>query len=583
MRYTLRLQFGPNLDTDLVRKELLQLCANALADEVMFFLFAEEQNNGHETLDEIRDWLALIRPWKEAVEAAGLTVSLNPWHTILHCDRDRRLKPGQSWQTMVDWQGRSTEAVVCPLDPGWQDYYRQSLALYAAEHFRVIWVDDDIRLHNHAPLDWGGCFCPLHMAEFNRRTGAGATREELVARVTQPGTPHPWRDAWLDMWDETQLALIESFRKVVAPFGVRLGLMSSRMEAHAMEGRRWQAWWRALAGDEAPVHRPHFAGYSDGLGSQLPRLMATLDMNRRLEPAGSEVGPEIENFPYGWSKSYRQTACQMVMATVAGSDSFNLSLYDFLGNLPSDDRTRETFLANWKPALTWLGQQFPPALRSQGIGCPWNEEMSRRKSLPASSYGRWPDLACEVLGWANWLGTLGHACQTAENATINALVADAVWASSDAELRRMLGAGLLLDGPAAFALVERGFGRWLGLTDLRFITQHDALFSLEEMTDPAFSLRPGAQVTMNTAAMSARVLQGRPAAGSRIVSRLLDPKQREVGHGVVVSENELGGRVAICPWDAKRRSTVRGSSTRSAARRSQRWCIIWRATAAWAL
>jgi len=34
------------------------------------------------------------------------------------------------------------------------------------------------------------------------------------------------------------------------------------------------------------------------------------------------------------------------------------------------------------------------------------------------------------------------------------------------------------------------------------------------------------------------------------VSRLLNPRQEPVGHGVVIYENTLGGRVAVTPWDA---------------------------------
>jgi hypothetical protein len=82
------------------------------------------------------------------------------------------------------------------------------LGLFAQEGFRVFWVEDDFRLHNHDPLDWGGCFCPLHIAEFNRRTGLRASLEEIVANCTAPGTPHPWRNLWLDMWDDIQRDLI---------------------------------------------------------------------------------------------------------------------------------------------------------------------------------------------------------------------------------------------------------------------------------------------------------------------------------------------------------------------------------------
>jgi len=57
-------------------------------------------------------------------------------------------------------------------------------------------------------------------------------------------------------------------------------------------------------------------------------------------------------------------------------------------------------------------------------------------------------------------------------------------------------------------------------------------------------------VTLNDRPPAVRLLQGQLLPGARSVSRVLDPKGREVGHGVVVYENAQGGRVAVCPWDA---------------------------------
>ena len=303
--FTLRMQFGPHQDPAEVTRQLEKLVEEAPVDEIMFLFFAEDMNEGHDTLERIDAWIAQSRPYRQALAAKGVAISLNHWHSMLHSDRGRRFKPGQDWQPLVSPTGQTTSAQVCPLDPAWQAYYAESLRRYAAEGFRVIWVDDDIRYHNHQPLEWGGCFCPLHVAEFNRRAGTQATREEIVAACTAPGEPHPWRALWMDMWEETLLALIASWREIVEAGGARLGLMSSGFEAHAAEGRRWADWFRTFGGEQPPVHRPHFWGYGDMGGGGLPHCIALLDQNRMVQPAGTESGPEIENFPYGrWNKSF---------------------------------------------------------------------------------------------------------------------------------------------------------------------------------------------------------------------------------------------------------------------------------------
>jgi hypothetical protein len=521
----------------------------------MFFFFGEEMNNGHETLEQIKEWIERSRPYRSVLAQAGVAVSLNPWHSLLHADRGRTLKPGQHWQTMVDQHGRAGQATICPLDPDWQRYYEETLRLYAQEGFRVIWIDDDIRYHNHAPLDWGGCFCPLHVAEFNRRTGVNAKREDIVARCISPGVPHPWRAAWMDMWQETLLALITRWRAIVESGGARLGLMSSTPEAHAAEGRRWRDWWTAFAGDRPPIHRPHFWGYGDTSGANLPTSIALLDQNRAVQPERLENGPEIECFPYGaWNKSFRQTAAQMALAQIMGATNLNISLYDFMGNDVGDEQGREAFLRGWRPTLDWLADEFPMSLQSSGVGIPWSEDMGRtiHTNDNKGSVGGWQSLACPSRGWASWLAACGHAFTMRPAPVINALAGPVVWSFGDDQLRDWLSGSVLLDGVAAGILVERGLGELIGLQDARTISQHDVLYAVEQTLDADFGLRAGAQMSLNAHPYAEYLTQGALLPGVRSASDLRGPRQNVVGHGLLLFENARGGRVAIVPWDANK-------------------------------
>ena len=308
--YTLRMQFGPHRDTQTVSRELEQLCRRVPVDEVMLFMYGEEQCDGHPTLEQVARWLGTLRPWKQLLENMGVRVSLNPWTVLGVCDRGRRLKAGQNWRTMVNWQGRASQLVVCPLDATWQEYFKGAISLMAAERYRVIWIEDDYRYHNHEPLDWGGCFCDLHLAEFNRRAGAHAKREEIVRTVLAPGQPHPWRQIWLDLWQDNALDLLAQWRDVVQAHGTQLGLMSSSIEAHAIEGRRWSQWWTALAGtDKPPIHRPHFWSYGDTGGkAALAESIAVLDQNRRWSRPAPKSGRKSNASPItpGTSPTHRR-------------------------------------------------------------------------------------------------------------------------------------------------------------------------------------------------------------------------------------------------------------------------------------
>ena len=552
VRYTVRMQFRPEQDSAIILRELLDLCSVGHIDEVMFFAFAEEQNDGHDSLTRTQTWMDTIRPWKQALEAQGIEVSLNPWHSMLHTDRGRRFKSDQTWQPMVDWRGRAATAIVCPLDPQWRTYYAKAMQIFAREQFRVVWVDDDIRYHNHEPLDWGGCWCPLHVEAFNRHTGISATRETIIANVLQPGPPHPWRKRWFEMWDMLHCDLIATWRDIVEAEGTRFGLMSSNVEIHSAEGRNWDRWWQALATKLPPVHRPHFWGYSEAQGPILIYGLGMMQQHQQLRAPGAESDPEIECFSYGpWNKSFRHTLAQMSVAQVFGSDRLAISLYDFMGNLPSDEPERAEFLGRVKPMLDWLGNQFGPEWKAVGIGTPWHPEQSSRVHLKSGS--DWHALTTDTRGWDQWLGAFGFAFQKHPHEILNALAGNMAWTFDDDTLRTWLSKGLLLDGPAAAILHERGFAEQIGIDSVRFITQDDVLYSMEESLDAEFGLRSGAQMSLNAGKpYKDRLLQGHLHNDVHQISRLLDPTQREVGHGGYVFENALGGRVAVMPWDATR-------------------------------
>lgn len=63
----------------------------------------------------------------------------------------------------------------------------------------------------------------------------------------------------------------------------------------------------------------------------------------------------------------------------------------------------------------------------------------------------------------------------------------------------MLTGCLWRDGLVAKILVERGFGEWIGLSNVCFITQEDVVYTAEELTDPRCTMRVGAQIKMDDA------------------------------------------------------------------------------------
>jgi hypothetical protein len=131
------------------------------------------------------------------------------------------------------------------------------------------------------------------------------------------------------------------------------------------------------------------------------------------------------------------------------------------------------------------------------------------------------------------------------------------WAFDEQTLRHWLVNGLLLDGPAASVLVERGFGPLIGLRACRFATQNELVYSTEETLDANFGLRAGASMSVNAGSGSfSHLIQGDLARDVLPISTLKNPSRQDVGHGAFAFHNELGGRVVVVPWDASKTGTL---------------------------
>lgn len=96
--FTLRMQFGPHQDSDEITEQLIQLVQEAPVDEIMFFYFGEEQNNGHESLERIQEWIGASRPYRQALKERGIAVSLHRPPPPGNAARPRSLAPASIWR-----------------------------------------------------------------------------------------------------------------------------------------------------------------------------------------------------------------------------------------------------------------------------------------------------------------------------------------------------------------------------------------------------------------------------------------------------------------------------------------------------
>ena len=120
LRYHLRFQIVPGPDVKKTAADLAVFCRRHGIEEVVLFFAAEEWNNGLLSRREEDTWFRTVRQARAILVRAGITVSLNPWMTVLHCDRGRRFPKDRRFQPQVSPSGRTSRACASFADPAWQ-------------------------------------------------------------------------------------------------------------------------------------------------------------------------------------------------------------------------------------------------------------------------------------------------------------------------------------------------------------------------------------------------------------------------------------------------------------------------------
>lgn len=543
-RYHLRFQILPSPRVERDARDLVAFCKAHRVEEVALFVAAEEWNNGLLSKADENRWFRTVRAAKSVLDRAGIAVSLNPWATALHCDRGRRFPADRRFQPMVSPAGEKAKACASFADPALQSYLCRLYARFARLGFRVLWIEDDFRFHNHAPLTWGGGFEPAVLKRFARKIGRDATRAEVVAALLQPGKPHPWRAVWQSVWRDIHLEVAAGLAAAVGKVSggrARLGLMTSDPRVHSFEGRDWHALFKALSINGEVAHRPHYAGYSEGPGHQRTWSIQMLDLQKQFRPAGCEVAPEVENFPFTrWSKSDTQTWAETALCLFHGSDALLLDLFPFSGNRASAEPEIGALLDASRPALAWIAARFPAGLQTHGVGVPYKTDAGARARLPKGASSLWSYSVASPFEAGRYLLQYGIP-MTSRLSPVNAVFGGLMWTFTDAEIESMLRGGLLLDAGSAAVLQQRGFGALTGVRVEAIAGREDAPFSVEEVTSRRSGAEPGFYMNANVGSSMAHLSAAR---GADVWTRILRADGRPFGAGWVTFENRLGGRVA---------------------------------------
>lgn len=488
--YILRFCIEPGHKEKEKLEELIDFCKTALIDDVMFFIDCEDLNQGHITKEELMPWLDLIKEAKEVLDPMGITTSINPWITLNHADRGRILKPGQNFQLMVDPNGQKTTACACPMCEEWIEYIVHMYSSYASLKPEMLWIEDDFRFHNHAPLGWGGCFCSIHMEEYSKRLGRPVTREAFVKGILSPGAPNQYRKVWLDVARDNIASLAHRIGKAVNQVSgdTRLGLMSSYPEVHCAEGRDWIKVLEGLSQGNPMVNRPHLPSYQEVSPQRYLWDFNTFSvLSKANVPMDTEIYPELENSPRTlFSKSRQFSKFQILMSTILGSHGITMNIFNVMGNGITKKDKFQDMLKETKPFLNKVLDLKISEKTPTGVKVLFDPKSSY--TLHTNKGERMEELYPAENFWSGLLGCYGishcYSKETHHEDEVLAISGQYFRNLDYDQIKHLLHNNfVLLDGKAVNTLVDLGYGELLGIEDITWYPQHHGKHAYEQVSN----------------------------------------------------------------------------------------------------
>ena len=391
--------------------------------------------------------------------------------------------PGQTW---VRWDG-GEPYIFCPLDPGFRNYIAGQVRTLAALKPDFFMLDDDFRMLTGR----GGCFCPLHIAGFNRITGKQYTAETIRDAIRQDESIARAYDAWLEQSLEELARIIrEAIDSVTPKIGCSFCLCAGDI-------RHAPAIGRIMQGDSPLRLRINNGYYLRESVRNLPREMLRSAAQALYLPEDTEILDEPDTCPQNrYSTSASMLHNHLSRAMTAGYFGAKLWLTRQGGAEAAGGVAYRQVLARYGGfyrALCNMG------LKEDGILVP----------LPSEPPFRFPPDGKKSYPVGNWLtqtAVLGFPFHlnkvTWRNSLAAALSGDDCDELSDAEIETLFGLDLILDGAAALKLTRRGFAAKLGITaeawgdlpapSFEAAKDSDAHIALASWNEPVLlRLRPG--------------------------------------------------------------------------------------------
>lgn len=265
----------------------------------------------------------------------GIVPSLQFQATLGHSDALSSCEDcsAKDWTGWTGSTGVEDRYCNCPRQPAFLAYIREMARIYASFKPGSVWIDDDLRIHNHAPAtnkSRPGCWCAMCLAAFNAEESSNWTRQTLDAAMA--------KDASLAArWKAFSVRAIAEVARVIAEEVHALSPETTMAFQHcfdegAIDSVRAVTTAMAKASGRPTGLRPGGGFYYDvNPNDQVVKSLIAARFRSKIAdlPNVGTWCPEVESWPraYG-SRSAQSALVESFVALAYGFNSTSLLLLD---------------------------------------------------------------------------------------------------------------------------------------------------------------------------------------------------------------------------------------------------------------
>ena len=245
-------------------------------------------------------WQTVAKKFRDNQISVSIQLSNSIGHGQYIANRDCSglVYEGSPATRLVGHDGTVSEYCFCWRGTAFRRYLLDTLALYAKIQPDHIWIDDDFRPTNHAPVSFG-CFCEHCVAAFNERYGTSFTREELVHEILYGDISV--RERHIAFLREGLSSLMREIGKTVHAISPDTTLSYQHAAYGVYSGHSLDFIYDAMeeTTGKNPASRPGGGNYHAHDPNEILKKAVYLNwQNAMLPPYVTKKCPEIENLPY---------------------------------------------------------------------------------------------------------------------------------------------------------------------------------------------------------------------------------------------------------------------------------------------